>query len=61
MNIKNLLASLLGINLTKDEAAKKSGGVSASRNSDLERSQLIDQLVASWGNDLQARHRYFGR
>lgn len=61
MNIKNLLSSLLGINLTKSEAVKKSGSVSASHKSDLERSQLIDQIVASWGNNLQARHRYFGR
>ena len=58
--IKNLLSAVLGTPLTKNEAARKSDNASAPSKSEAERSQLIDQLVASWGNDLQARHRYFG-
>ncbi len=58
--LKNLLSSLLGSNVSKKEASKDALVKPAVDSRHQERSDLIDQIVASWGNDLQARHRYFG-
>ena len=54
--IKSLLSSLLG---SSASPAKKSGVKPAVSRQQKERSELIDLLVASAGNDLKVRARLF--
>lgn len=57
-NAKDLLLSLLGLNAEKKIAVKKAVKPAISRLQK-ERSELIDQIVASGGSDLRARQRLF--
>jgi hypothetical protein len=57
--VKNLLSSLLGSGIAEKAQVKKQGVKSAVSRQQTERSKLIDQMCASWGNDLNIRRRYF--
>ena len=57
--IKNLLSSLVGSSVAQGVKQKSQKVRSAVSRQQKERSELIDQLCASWGNDLNVRRRYF--
>lgn len=57
--VKNLLSSLVGNSVARTVKAKKPGVKAAVSSLQKERSKLIDQMCASWGNDRSVRQRYF--
>lgn len=56
---KNLLSAIVGQGVVEKVKAKKPAVKAAVSSLQKERSQLIDQMCASWGNDLSVRRRYF--
>lgn len=57
--VKSLRSSVLGSGVATKVKMKKQGVKAAVSRQQKERSKLIDQMCASWGNDLAARRRYF--
>ncbi len=54
--IKSLLSSLLGSSASTTQKSRVKPAVSRQQK---ERLELIDLLVATWGNNCQAKSRYF--
>lgn len=56
---KKLLSGIAGQGVVGKVKAKKPAVKAAVSSWQKERSRLIDQMCASWGNDLNVRRRYF--